>query len=701
MSPKSAVKAFPHCIFTLTALFFMAGLAAASPADDLAVIKSRILEPLLSAPSREAVDRRLDALGPDGSFSDVDYADTNGGNWRTSAHLSHVLVLARAWASKESDRRGDRTLRDAVMRSLDYWLDRDFMNSNWWWNQIGVPGRMSLILLIMEDELSDGQRDKGVRILERAKIRMTGANLVDVAFITMKRGILEKKPAVVREAVDSIAAEIRITTEEGIQPDWSFHQHGALLYNHGYGAVFMSNCARLAVQVNGTSFALPREKIDILSGLILDGTRWMIRFSTKDYGATGRGITRRAGNSASAGYLREIVENMRKLPTGLDNRFRGMLMYLDGTSGYMTIGNRHFWRSDIMTHHRPDWYASARMFSDRLLNTDRPHNGEGLKSHHLADGCTYIMRSGMEYHDIFPVWDWRKIPGTTVEQKPELTGDICRKGTRPFAGGVSDGEYGVAAFDFERDGLEARKAWFFFQGEFMCLGAGVFCPTDNPVVTTVNQCFLKGGVLVPGGPRPRTIEAGTHDLDGVRYVWHDSVAYVFPENRRVRLENDVRTGSWGEISRQYPMDEIKREVFTLWIDHGIRPENETYSYIVAPGLSAEAVADYAQSPPVETVVNTPELQAVRHRYFGIVGAAFYEPGRVAAGDMTVAVDTPCLVLAKADGDGCAVSVSNPENEKASVKVTIERSGKGRAEVLFDLPGGMEAGMSVTKNVEFR
>ncbi|MCD6307775.1 MAG: hypothetical protein J7M24_02125, partial [Candidatus Latescibacteria bacterium] len=226
-------------------------------------------------------------------------------------------------------------------------------------------------------------------------------------------------------------------------------------------------------------------------------------------------------------------------------------------------------------------------------------------------------------------------------------------------------------------------------------------PSDNPVVTTVNQCFLKGGVLVPGGPRPRTVEEGVHDLDGVRYVWHDSVAYVFPEKRRVRLENGVRTGSWGEISRQYPMDEISRDVFTLWIDHGIRPSDETYSYIVAPGLSAETVADYAQSPPVETVVNTKDLQAVRHRYHGIVGAAFYKPGRIAAGDMTVAVDKPCLVLAHAGDNGCVVSVSNPENEKASVKVTIECSGKGRAEVLFDLPGGMNAGMSVTKNVEFR
>ena len=87
--------------------------------------------------------------------------------------------------------------------------------------------------------------------------------------------------------------------------------------------------------------------------------------------------------------------------------------------------------------------------------------------HHFGDGSNFISLTGKEYFNIYPVWDWQKIPGTTVVQKPELPHwkEIAKKGLTDFVGGVSDGEYGAAAFDFAsaHDPLKARKAWFFFE----------------------------------------------------------------------------------------------------------------------------------------------------------------------------------------------------------------------------------------------
>ena len=90
-----------------------------------------------------------------------------------------------------------------------------------------------------------------------------------------------------------MAKEIRVTTKEGIQPDSSFHQHGACLYNYGYGSQFAKNCSGMAVLVTGTRFAFPPETIKILAGYVLDGSQWMARRSAGDYGANGRGIARR------------------------------------------------------------------------------------------------------------------------------------------------------------------------------------------------------------------------------------------------------------------------------------------------------------------------------------------------------------------------------------------------------------------------
>jgi chondroitin AC lyase len=55
-----------------------------------------------------------------------------------------------------------------------------------------------------------------------------------------------------------------------------------------------------------------------------------------------------------------------------------------------------------------------------------------------------------------------------------------------------------AAFELDRDGLAARESWLFFDDEYACLGAGITCDSDGPVVTTLNQCHCRGrSVLQP------------------------------------------------------------------------------------------------------------------------------------------------------------------------------------------------------------
>src|SRR5690606_14332404 len=117
-----------------------------------------------------------------------------------------------------------------------------------------------------------------------------------------------------------------------------------------------------------------------------------------------------------------------------------LLSSLKDSAPPAVTGNRHFWRSDFMSHIRKDWMATARGHSTRTFNTDGTHNGEGVKSHHLSDGAMFLYRSGAEYHDIFPASDWRKIPGTTVVQSVEPLDPttVLRKGTTNFVGGVSD-----------------------------------------------------------------------------------------------------------------------------------------------------------------------------------------------------------------------------------------------------------------------
>jgi chondroitin AC lyase len=299
------------------------------------------------------------------------------------------------------------------------------------------------------------------------------------------------------------------------------------------------------------------------------------------------------------------------------------------------------------------------------------------------------------------------VPGTTAEQRAELTGSPRRMGKTSFVGGVSNGEHGLAACELERDGLSARKSWFFFDDEYACLGAGITCNADGAVVTTLNQCNLAGDVLVAKDGRVRKLDSEAHVLDNPEWLWHDEVGYVLLGPGAVRLHNGPQRGSWWEINREYSKQAVVRDVFLAYIDHGTRPQNATYSYLVVPAIAADALATYVRRSPVKILRNAPSLQAVWHEALRTAGLAFYEPGRIEIQPgLTVAVDTPCLALLRSSPEKLLVSVSNPRNEQATVRLDVSRSlegdgaevvsDKGRCRITFELPGGMDAGKSVTR-----
>jgi len=394
------------------------------------------------------------------------------------------------------------------------------------------------------------------------------------------------------------------------------------------------------------------------------------------------------------------------------DEFDRFLRRLEGRPGDPKLalhGNRHFWNSDFMAHHRAGYYTSARMVSKRIVNTDNPCNQEGLVSHHVADGANLLMRTGEEYREVFPVWDWQRVPGVTVEYtggRPR--GSVRTTGGAAFVGGVSDGTYGAAAMDLARGALRARKAWFFFDDEYVCLGAGITCTSDLPVRTSVNQCRLEDVVRMGGEP----VEKGTHRLTAPAAVHHAGVAYVFPEPAAVTLRNARQTGSWHRLRRASPRTQVAVDVFSLWLGHGPKPEGgrSRYAYVVAPGLRANQVNAYARSLPVKIIANTPALQAVRHGKLGLTLAAFYRPGALAISQgLTVEPDKPCLVLVRERDGGLRVAVAQPHGRDKGVTVTISRAldGKGcktlegRTTVRFELPREGHAGQSVIRSLSSR
>ena len=692
---------------------------------DLDVIKQRLYDGALSGEVRD-VHSLLDGLGPQGVWSDVDYDQLpEGWYWASIEHLFRMEAMARAYRWRGHTMYGDVALRRCILAAYDAWCS-ELRGEGAGWHVINtrIPRSLGATMVLMEADLSEAQKAAGYAQVIRGwegRAGWNGENLVWRARGTLGYVVMKPDPGLLEEIVERVGREAIAVADlgaEGIQADFSFHHHKSLLYNGGYGLHFVMDTARFARLLAGTRYAFSNAQIGLISSTILDGSQWMVRGRVLDYQAMGRFITRTEAHE-TARSLVETCHVMDEVDPSRAEAFRAFGEHIMGNSGAAVEGNRHFWRSDFMAHQRQDYYASVRMCSTRTVGSERC-TGEGLQSYHFADGMTTVIRHGKEFggdgQSIFPVWNWRQLPGTTCEQSTApLPSDRKSPGNRQywgvtsFAGGVSDGRYGAAGFDFLKyvdpddtttPAVRARKGVFFFDDEFVCLGAGIRGFRDYPIHTGVNQCLLKGPVTVHSGGGIQTCGAGEAlDVQTPGWALHDGVGYLFPETASVTLQTAARRGPIRFVTREtlgHTRDVYEAEVFSLFVDHGIKPEGVSYAYLVVPGTDAEGLRRYEARSPVRVVENSERVQAVRHDGLGVSGIVFYTPGQVQLQpDLCIRVDVPCIVLVCEGGTGAEVSVANPEGVALAVEVAIND-----AVAAFELPGGRDGGKSVTQRVAF-
>jgi len=283
-------------------------------------------------------------------------------------------------------------------------------------------------------------------------------------------------------------------------------------------------------------------------------------------------------------------------------------------------------------------------------------------------------------------------------------------------GTVTDGLYGAAAFDFKspHDPLVARKSWFFFDDEYVCLGAGISCKNrDLSVATTLNQCLLRDNVTTSVNNQVSQMSKGERELENVDWVFQDGVGYVFPEPATVNIKNNEANGSWWRINKQSdsPKAEVKLDVFKLWINHGKRPSDESYEYIVVPSTSIEKLTENKSKQNIIILSNTPEIQAVINKQLNICQSVFYKAGVVQLNQsLKLVSENPGIIMVKTiNGKVTEISVSDPNRELSKMHLAIsekiEKQGenyntvwdekKGLSEISIDLPQGNYAGQSVT------
>ncbi|WP_405106092.1 polysaccharide lyase family 8 super-sandwich domain-containing protein [Paenibacillus sp. FSL K6-1217] len=621
----------------------------------------------------------LSSQKANGSWADVDYTSTassaNGRAWSPYLALDRMQSMAQAFADPKSPYYHNEALLKGIQNGLDYWFTVKPTSTNWWETGIGKQLRLSKIALLCEGYLTTEQAANIVGTLDSKPNTIDGANSSWYNQNYMIRGLLLEDAQNVRSAVEAFNVLSAVTeTLTGIQSDMSFFMHGKTNYTTGYGRSFARDMSFWAYVVSGTSFAYSQAAIDSLSSYLLDGTRYLVRGDVADLGMGMNGPEWPDYESSALTFYEDPLQWMQAANPKRADEFA---VFLDNIRNIGTVksngldaNNMTQWQTLVSSHMRKDYGITVKMSSSTVkggeFRTINP-NGYNLL-YWTPQGATAIQRTGDEYRTVYPLMDWTHVPGTTAPNV--FTKENNFNNPKTFVGGVTNERYGATAFDFNKLSTSGKKGYFFFDDEMVALGAGITSTNAAPVHTTLNQSLAVGDVLVDG----KVVTDETSKVNG-RWAYNDNTGYVFPDKTDFQVKQETKTGKWSDVVSGSSTEPITKPVFSMWLDHGVKPVNASYQYIVLPGKTAAEVGSYAEASPISILANTPSVQAVRHRSLGIAEMLFYQPGTVTLREgLTVTVDKPSMVIVDESADPVRISVANPETPGITVNVTLNRNG---------------------------
>ena len=514
-------------------------------------------------------------------WADINYADQERSGWDASKHYSRIQNLLTQHGRARLYE--DAAYRDAMIAALRYWLLHDYINPNWWHNEIGMPRTISDISMMMWDVLPQDLRERALTLIGRGSmkchpgiIKWTGANLIWGINNTIKHALLTGDDELLTAAAQRARGEMKYDAE-GIQEDGGFCQHGRRWYSGGYGAAFTFDVSILLYVFQKTRWEFPTELIDIFLRHVLDGQRVMSKNGYFDYCGVGREFARLGNNyrtnihlgvrflARTAGLPRaeEIAafakENARPAAVCDDSD-------ADKTVFYPSI--------QLLCHRKNGSYIGVKGHNEKIYDQELC-NGEGELAYNMSYGThTCLARRGDEYHDISAVWDFAHIPGTTarVENDEQIHSHRdwwCLPLPNSHAGGLTSGDFGILYEKPEHDGISALVSFFTFDGCLVSLGADIRDehPERGPLTTTVDQCWARD-TKIDRSLRPRHVSNGE---------W---VYFNLDEKTDFSIEVGEKVGSWRRNNHAVPDAPVKGDLFMVCIPTDLA--HPQFAYMAAP-----------------------------------------------------------------------------------------------------------------------
>ena len=527
---------------------------------------------------------------------------------------------------------------------------------NWWQWEIGIPKKLNEILAIMYDEVP---KDKKIKYLKASqyfqpyakwsafspsasyssaphKRISTGGNRIDTSLICFIRGVLMEDRTQILDGLNSVAEVGKIVTEkDGFYKDGSFVQHDNVAYNGTYATVLFDGLGMILELIDGTEFKIESPEINNIYDSILKGYSYLMINGGVNDSVSGRSISR--DNSSEIERGRDLVSSITLLSSKapkeyrndlysmikkivLDNNFYSVIkkeskpkiknileniMADENIKPLKVEGTKIFGAMDRAVYtNSKEGKVVLSMHSNRIANYETM-NEENLKGWYTGDGMTYIYgKDSSSFVEFWPTADMYHLSGVTnsINKMENKAGERREKPTvspKKFVGGVETGDVAFVGMDFIswNNKTTAKKSWLMIDGAILALGSNI-TSTDGEIHTTIDNRILKKGKIYIDGKKLNK-NATIKDPKNLTINFNENypnenIGYKIINSPELNINFIENKGSWKNIGGTLDT-EIVKQYFSVYLNHGKDPKDETYAYVILPMFSKDEVENYDTS----------------------------------------------------------------------------------------------------------
>lgn len=618
--------------------------------------------------------------------------------------FERLQAMALAWAMPGSSLQNNGSLAATVASGLD-WMNANVYTTsateydNWFhWEDSG-PQALNSTMVLLYPALTGTQITNYCNAIDRFSPGgagatygwMTGANTSDKVLVAVVRGALGRNAAKIAAGQTNLSTVFPyVTASDGFYTDGSFVFHGNIAYNGHYGLVLLGDIPTLVNLLHGSPWQITDPNLAnvyawvtnsfeplVYNGNVMDMVRgrivsWSYETESGDGGST----------------ISAVKQIAQFAPAAVGAAFNNW-----ANSPQIGPGQFQFPDMDRVVARRTNFCFGISMSSSRIANYESI-NGGNLHGWFTGDGMTYLYMGGGEGQyssDFWPTVDPYHLAGTTVETNSHAnSAGEASTTSQTWAGGAQVANlYGTAGMSLAswNTTLTGRKSWFMLDNEIVCLGAGITCSGPAEIHSTVedrrlgipftNYFWVSGNRFAPKlGWTTNQMSANWCALDGV-------AGYYFPggaTNLEAAFVNN--TGSWSQINSGDSSTALTDAYLTLFFNHGLKPVNSAYAYVILPGMNSTTVSNYALAPDIIVLTNTANVAAVKKPSLGVVAANFWTNGTWSADLITA--NNKSSVITLESSNRISVGLCDPtQTNNGVITVTLNRAAAG---VLFADPG---------------